>query len=101
MIETSLPAGSPEPESVYGVPGTPISGFALRIVMFAAGFDGAARGPGSCAIPGIAGAVSGLGSAEACAGRSSTPASAETMQMSFLVLIGCSLSHPYGMIVIW
>jgi hypothetical protein len=76
-----------------------MSGFVLRIPMFAAGFEGAATGPGSGATPGSAGGVRALGSADACAGRRSAPTSTDVRSMSFLVLIRCSLSFPYGMIV--
>jgi hypothetical protein len=64
-----------------------MSGFAFRMVMLEAGFEDAASGPGSGATPGKTGGVNAFGSAEACAGRSSTPVSSAAMSMSFLVLM--------------
>jgi hypothetical protein len=68
--------------------------------MFAAGFEAGAIGPGSCATPGMAGGINGLGSAEARTGRSRAPASSDVIRMSFLVLMVLGFL-PYGMIVIW
>src|SRR5262245_24675192 len=72
----SLPAGRPEPVIVIGVPATAMSGVVLRSLMSAAGLPGSTTGPGRAATPGIPGAESDLGSADASDGSTSSASSA-------------------------
>ena len=82
---TGLFAGSPVPVIVNFVPATAMSGEVFRVPMLAAGLAAAAIGPGSCATPGSTGAMSGVGAAEARAGRSkSAPASNATDAAVFM-----------------
>ena len=58
-IETAAFAGSPLPVRVNGVPATASLGFAVRMVMLAAGVAAGASGPGSAATPESAGMTRG------------------------------------------
>jgi hypothetical protein len=78
-------AGRPVPVIVNFVPATAMSGDVFRVPIVADGFDAGAIGPGSCATPGMTGATSGVGAAEAKAGRSrNAPASDATDAAVFM-----------------
>ncbi len=74
--ETVLFAGSPVPETVYFVPGRPMSGFVVSVPRVAAVLKAGESGPGSAATPGMAGGVSALTSADALPVSSTAPVTA-------------------------
>ena len=73
---TALDGGRPVPETVSAAPAGATSGFVVRVFIGSAGLPASTTAPGRAGVPGITGAVTGIGSAKAadCA-SSSTPRS--------------------------